>query len=779
MDFMVLPLALVLMGMVLPRANPYLLWMVPVLTMVSSVATWSMVLLACVRSFPQLQITQFTPSIMMTLSLGMGIDYTLFLLARYLEAMDQNHHDSATKQRGPAILMHSGQLSTTRHTTDSSPGGISSARDEAILSMLTHGGQVLLWSGGTLLSCFLGLCWLPLHMLQSVGLGAAIAIASTLLVNVTIVPCLLYTPFGRCIVRSKTSNKSDSEEQSAGASLSTSLLSTAQEEEKGEEEEEAKNAEVAHDESQINEAPEDTHLDHLRRSLLHEGDASIAESPSTSPQSIWHRLSRTLLHPYRGIILLLVILQLVFFTAQYAWQIKTSISFDLLLPANSPSLQTYHDLTHQFGAGRLLPYRILFDGSRSKTSMNSVEGFDIMHQVIDQLTTSSEQRVARKLETLNDTNFPSIDFFPTESGLDLTNEDADLLYGFSAIVIPPSEISVNGIAYLKNRKIPHSLYISAKICGQVMPLCPIETFRVLNLIDAMTTSTDKMATFMTISLAVDPFSSEGIEWLDGARATLDRLNKSGRLGGVTVYLQGISAIEYDAMQAVYSAFPAMICITMVVVFVLLGFFFRSVFLPLRSLFSISLTLGFAFGLASIVYQLGILEWTGIRQLTSSNSEHGLCWLVPIMAFSIVVGLALDYDIFLVSRIVELRHEGYEHKSSIAAALDATGGVITAAGMIMALAVGSLMFGSNPVLYQWSFVLTTAVLFDVFVVRSLVVPIVTKLAGPNCWWPRQLPESRIVHVDLQTNIDDAANLLRILEETSEYETLTAGIPRHEL
>ena len=203
---------------------------------------------------------------------------------------------------------------------------------------------------------------------------------------------------------------------------------------------------------------------------------------------------------------------------------------------------------------------------------------------------------------------------------------------------------------------------------------------------------------------------------------------------------------------------------------LIGIFFRSIFAPIRSIVSITLTLGFSFGLAVYVFQDGTFNWTNIRVLTSIGDE--MCWLVPIMAFSILIGLALDYDVFLVSRVVEFRLEGNEHRSSIAMGLDSTGGIIAAAGVIMAVAFGSLLFSSNPVLYQWSFILTTGVLVHTFFVEPLVVPILISLSGEYCWWPRRLPEEQLFcFAEFQErDYDDVAGLLRTLESSSEYEPL---------
>ena len=110
-----------------------------------------------------IQVTQFVPTIMMSLSLDMGIDYTLFLLARYLE--------DTSNQRN--------------------------ARDR----MLSQVGHMLLFSGSNLRCTFLGLCFLPLQMLKSVGVGAAVSIGSALFVNLTLVPALLFTRICNWIIR--------------------------------------------------------------------------------------------------------------------------------------------------------------------------------------------------------------------------------------------------------------------------------------------------------------------------------------------------------------------------------------------------------------------------------------------------------------------------------------------------------------------------------------------------------------------------------------------------
>jgi uncharacterized membrane protein YdfJ with MMPL/SSD domain len=706
MDLLVLPIALVLIGVVLPRANPRAVWIIPLVTIITTVAVWSGVMRLVVA---HMQITQFTPTVMMSLSLGMGIDYTLFLLARYLES----HAMPSKKKR---FIGH----------------------------MIWKGGNVVVLSGLTLMFSFLGLCFLPLQMLKSVGVGAAVAIASALLVNLTIVPALLYTRVGGWIVQADR-------EEVVGQHASGG----------------------------------DGRVDEVTRALLVEssnnsaGDLDAIHQAENAVPSFWHQLSKHLLHPYKGTIALLVVIQLLFLVGIRSVEIKSSLSFDLLLPADSPSLKTYHDLSAKVGQGRLHPYRILFDGGDANLTMTSPVGFKVMNAVIEQLQTIEQTSTIERSSAFMEWH---------ESVEDQVDDLAERILMSKSVVdmrdsvltpiqdryksvetANPQPTIFNGISVLQNQPVPHAVFLTAKLCGQIQQYCPWELLRVIDAVDCSATAPGKRATFVTATLGVSPFSEQGISWLRNARAIVEDMSHGDSLRGVKVNIQGIASIEYDAMNAVYNAFPTMIFITALVVFTLMGSFFMSLLAPFRSILTLTLTLGFSFGLGVLVYQDGLLNWLQLRPLTSVSG--GFCWLVPIMSFTIIVGLALDYDVFLTSRILEFRNDGFEHKTSIAAGLHSTGGIITAAGGILALAFGSLMLSSSPLLYQWSFLLTTAVLLDTFVVRTVVVPVVTGLAGSYCWWPRVFPESRFYMVCFQSQSnEDVRSLLRSLEETSEYEPI---------
>merc|ERR1712187_904388 len=89
-----------------------------------------------------------------------------------------------------------------------------------------------------------------------------------------------------------------------------------------------------------------------------------------------------------------------------------------------------------------------------------------------------------------------------------------------------------------------------------------------------------------------------------------------------------------------------------------------------------------YGMALYVYEEGVLAWLNIPAL-SPTGDAGLDWSVPVFTLTFLVGLALDYDVFLFERVREFREEGFGDRESIQLGLAATGGTISSAGIIMA------------------------------------------------------------------------------------------------
>ncbi len=242
------------------------------------------------------------------------------------------------------------------------------------------------------------------------------------------------------------------------------------------------------------------------------------------------------------------------------------------------------------------------------------------------------------------------------------------------------------------------------------------------------------AAYIDIILPEDPFSPEAMDLVDQisdvAKKTFD--------GNFEYGFVGITAISNDATEYTYNEFPLMILFVVIAIYALIGLMFRSFFLPLRLILTIALTISFIYGAATVVFQYN----TFLNVLFPSlNVVEVVFWMVPIMSFSIILGLGIDYDIFTIERIREYTWDGMENEEAIASGLSKTARIITGAGLIMMIAFSGLMFSTSYILIQFGFVLTFAVLLDTFFVRTLMVPAIMALWERLNWWPNQPPQYR--------------------------------------
>ena len=131
------------------------------------------------------------------------------------------------------------------------------------------------------------------------------------------------------------------------------------------------------------------------------------------------------------------------------------------------------------------------------------------------------------------------------------------------------------------------------------------------------------AAFATITLSWDPLSEFGGDWVADVRTALPRLAKEY---GLRLWLAGFASDSYSAIDAVYTLVPMMVAVTCGCVLILVGASFKSLFIPLRSVFTIALTLFWAYGLAVLTFEHGLFDWTGFSGL---QSQGALEWIVPV------------------------------------------------------------------------------------------------------------------------------------------------------
>lgn len=199
----------------------------------------------------------------------------------------------------------------------------------------------------------------------------------------------------------------------------------------------------------------------------------------------------------------------------------------------------------------------------------------------------------------------------------------------------------------------------------------------------------------------------------------------------TIYVGGAAAQGVDFLNVVYGIFPFIFIAALAIAYFLLIRSFRSLILPLVAVLLDLLSLAATFGLLVAVFRFGFLApILGTYQVSQIEG-----W-VPVFLFAVLFGLSMDYEVFIVSRMREARDKGEATTQAIKEGLAHTGGVVTAAAVILVGALGGLANGQIAGLQQLGVGLAFGILIDATIVRSLLLPSVMTILGKWNWW---LPE----------------------------------------
>jgi RND superfamily putative drug exporter len=199
--------------------------------------------------------------------------------------------------------------------------------------------------------------------------------------------------------------------------------------------------------------------------------------------------------------------------------------------------------------------------------------------------------------------------------------------------------------------------------------------------------------------------------------------------GITAYLGGETAAGVDASAFLASRLPWVIGLVIGLSFVLLLVVFRSVLIPVKAAVMNLLSMGAAYGVIVAVFQWGWLaDVFGVTRTSPIDP-----W-IPMMMFTIVFGLSMDYEVFLLSRIQAEWLRTGDNTRAVTAGLASTARVITAAAAIMVCVFASFVV-KDPlhILNVFGLGLATAILVDATVVRMVLVPSVMQLLGEANWW----------------------------------------------
>ena len=207
--------------------------------------------------------------------------------------------------------------------------------------------------------------------------------------------------------------------------------------------------------------------------------------------------------------------------------------------------------------------------------------------------------------------------------------------------------------------------------------------------------------------------------------------------GATLLVGGIPALNADYETIVREHFPVVMSLVVGGTFVALLCGFRSIFVAVKAIVLNLISVAASFGALVLVFQDG----HGSRFLGVTSGTGSIFPLVPIVTFAIVFGLSMDYEVFLVARVLEARRSGLSEEDAIPEGMARTAGLITSAAAIMIVVFAAFTFGGFLVVKMIGFTLATAVFIDATIVRIIIGPALLRLAGDWNWWPGGLDKSK--------------------------------------
>lgn len=552
---------------------------------------------------------------------------------------------------------------------------VAAAVQSAVEKTMSSAGCMILLSGITLALAFLVLIFFPLDMFSSMGVGCSVSLVIALIVHLTLLPALL-TAFPGFFGRCVSADRCGKR------CFGRCCPRKAREGTAG---------------------PDCTDVRPSNGSALSNGQSVGAEPHCSGDGALlprepalpvgktrrpfWEWLARiTTTFPYN---LIIVVLVAVGTGAIGVAILHTKVTDDFLmaLPRGTHTYDAFEHLIATFGIGAINPYRLLLQpaGPLRPGSVLTQEFWESSQQILEEM--------ASRLPMTTSSDFQFL-------------------------------------SYAGGQAVPWAL-VDACLQHTAPPALAFACKEVAYAIDKFSNA-DRSAAYALIALKFDPCGNNGRPWLDQARSLIDELTQSS---GVRLELTGVGAASLDMISQSYAIFPYMVATTLAVAVVLLGVAFRSLVIPLRCVGSIVLTLFWVYGLAALTFQDGMLDWTGI--IGVSSKFHAQSWFLPVICFSMVVGICLDYDIFLTTRTMEFRQAGATPVEAIRQGVCSTGGIITAAGIIMAIAFAGLMFASIVMVNGLSFYMVFAVLYDTFIARCLFTPAAMSLLGRFNWFPSPL------------------------------------------
>lgn len=209
--------------------------------------------------------------------------------------------------------------------------------------------------------------------------------------------------------------------------------------------------------------------------------------------------------------------------------------------------------------------------------------------------------------------------------------------------------------------------------------------------------------------------------------------------GATTGVTGLTAITSDVSERLSDALPVYLAVVIGLAFVLLVLVFRSILVPLTATLGFLLSVLATLGTTVLVFQDGALGIVEGQPIVS---------FMPIILIGMVFGLAMDYQVFLVTRMREAHVHGMSTRDAVVDGFRNSARVVTAAAAIMIAVFAAFILQTEPIIQSMGFALAAAIVLDAFVVRLVLIPAVLYLLGEKAWWIPAWLDRVLPNVDVE-------------------------------
>lgn len=246
---------------------------------------------------------------------------------------------------------------------------------------------------------------------------------------------------------------------------------------------------------------------------------------------------------------------------------------------------------------------------------------------------------------------------------------------------------------------------------------------------------------VTVVPETGPTDTRTEELVRSLRGTAGGLES--RTGASEILVAGQTAMFIDFSQTLDDALLPYLALVVGLAFLLLMLVFRSVLVPLKAALGFLLSVSAALGAVVAVFQ-----WGWLADLFGVDQPGPVMSTLPIFMIGVVFGLAMDYEVFLVSRMREAYVHGARPGEAVVTGFRYGGRVVSAAAIIMTSVFSGFIVEDNDFIKMIGFGLAAAVLFDAFVVRMAIVPALFALLGKSAWWLPKWLDRLLPNIDVE-------------------------------